>query len=929
MRRIRLLSKADAGWRLRLLTAGFVIAAAMSSVAAVNPQLASADVLAAHPAEAPSGASTKPLAAVRPGSVQAQAMQRGVEAKLAARQAASIAPRGSRAEAGAIPVLRTKAASSQAGPNQPEMVKAAAAESQHPAAQVTRSASPGRPLATAAAAGTPDTGLDAMFNNYGNNAGCADWSGGDATNGVNLGGGTVAWFFSDSYLGSPAARKTLFYRSTLRNSIVIQNGTSLRTITGGNTCQERNTSLSFWDRYAKTPAPAPDASSGGFYWTGDQMVVGSNVVKFYYHGTPGKFPFAIDSSAVATIPVSALESDKTMNITPLQFTNLCTDSADGSTVIWGSALLNWQGNVYVYGWSTTNSKLLYLAKTTAANLTDPSTWQTFDGLDSSGNPIWSGCGDGNQLVPLPITLGSGLSVATIPGSSSLWLIQEDPGNGLVNGPITAHPAAEPWLFGNQEDVLYYPPEESHSYPYYYLTYEARLQPAFASASQVVISYNVNTTAVDTGCVSANNHDASIYRPRFIDVPTSAFSTASLTAEAASSGTGLPAPSYGIQDDGPAAPSPAPAVNQTGTVLDSAAGTGPSIDGVTDWYDQWGSLAGGCPGYQAPATLSVSPSTPDGEATLTWPTVGTDVWFWGYQADQTAGTDFAKTWGGLWAEPASSTATTVSNTVAPVTSTQTNGHTYAWYIVPFGAGGGPIGPVGTSPTVSEAMTIQPPATPYDLGGSSGPAESQFNLGWTDPNYPSSAVYYWVFQWDITAGQTEQEALAGSGGPGCGVGYETCAGAFPDALPPGTKSDDIQGWTPDNSVILTPDHMYGFVLETENLAGWSIPSIPASVTPTPVCWAGDLSAGGGSQFQFLGGPIVYMYFGLESAYFSAGGDVLSLTDLGTNQTQKIALIPSPAEEVVQWEIGADPPVTWDFNWALYSNHDVYGTATSESC
>ena len=90
-----------------------------------------------------------------------------------------------------------------------------------------------------------------------------------------------------------------------------------------------------------------------------------------------------------------------MTIVPQQFTNLCTDSTDGSTVIWGSALLNWQGNVYVYGWSTTNSKLLYLAKTTSANLTDPSTWQTFDGLDSSGNPIWSGCADGNQLARSP------------------------------------------------------------------------------------------------------------------------------------------------------------------------------------------------------------------------------------------------------------------------------------------------------------------------------------------------------------------------------------------------------------------------------------------------------------------------------------------------------------------------------------------------
>ena len=108
-------------------------------------------------------------------------------------------------------------------------------------------------------------------------------------------------------------------------------------------------------------------------------------------------------------------------------------------------------------------------------------------------------------------------------------------------------------------------------------------------------------------------------------------------------------------------------------------------------------------------------------------MGTDVWFWGYQADQTAGTAFAKTWGGLWAAPASSTATTVSNSVAPVTSAQTNGDTYAWYIVPFGAGGGAVGPVASSPTVAEAVTIQRPGPPQDLQGGHGTgAVSEFSL-----------------------------------------------------------------------------------------------------------------------------------------------------------------------------------------------------------
>src|ERR1700734_1063008 len=91
-----------------LLTTVFAIATALS-VAAVSPQAAQAHVRGAQPAAGPSGAGTTPLTGVRPGSAQAQAMRRGMEAKLAARQAASVAPRSSRAEAGAIPVVQAKA----------------------------------------------------------------------------------------------------------------------------------------------------------------------------------------------------------------------------------------------------------------------------------------------------------------------------------------------------------------------------------------------------------------------------------------------------------------------------------------------------------------------------------------------------------------------------------------------------------------------------------------------------------------------------------------------------------------------------------------------------------------------------------------------------------------------------------------------------
>ncbi|MGD0067572.1 MAG: NucA/NucB deoxyribonuclease domain-containing protein, partial [Streptosporangiaceae bacterium] len=303
---------------------------------------------------------------------------------------------------------------------------------------------------------TPDNGLDGMFNSYGDNATCADWSGGDATNSVALPDGERAWFFSDTYLNSPAARKSLWYASSLHNSMVIQDSSGLtQTITGGNTCQETNQSISFWNRYAITPAVAPDASTGGFYWTGDQMVVGSNVVKFYYHGHPVTLPggghsFTIDYPAVATIPVGSLEGSPVINITPTHF------SCGASNIIWGTSLLNWDGNVYVYGWQSTGtgSDGIFLAKTTEASLTSTGSWQLYDGMSGS-NPVWGSCS--STPAPLPISNGTtGFSVDFV--NNSLWLVQFDYTNGQANaaGAIGAHPSATPWGFGNSTVALYDP-----------------------------------------------------------------------------------------------------------------------------------------------------------------------------------------------------------------------------------------------------------------------------------------------------------------------------------------------------------------------------------------------------------------------------------------------------------------------------------------
>jgi hypothetical protein len=554
---------------------------------------------------------------------------------------------------------------------------------------------------------TPDASLDTQWNGYGDNAGCATWSGGDATNSVALPGGDRAWFFSDTYLGSPADRKTLLYSSSIHNSIVLQDSTGLaKTITGGNTCQERNTSLPFADRYALTPAAAPDAATGGFYWTGDQMVTGQNVVKFYYHGVPDAGLFSIDTSAVATIGVTSLETGSALTITPRQFS--CGALPD---VIWGSALLNWHGATYVYGWNGSalpGGNVYYLAKTTPANLTQPQTWQVFTGLDHVGRPVWGGCGAAPAALPLP--RGSGLSVTALHGV--LWLIQQDT-QGLAAGPISAHPAATPWGFTGRHVVLYYPPEGHHTYPDYYLVYEARLQPGLTAGSgaDVVLSYNVNSTAVDTGCVGAPVHDAHIYRPRFLDVPVTDFNPALATAGAATPPAAKlaarAAGTYGIRHARPvrhqAGMTPAGAGPVAAGPARTAAGQDPgSIDGATDWTDEWATLT--CPQVGAPAAPQAA-VTPRGKVNLTWNSAGTDVWYYAFQCDVTAtgcpadeSSGFSQIWGGLWSETPSGQAT-------PVTSKASNGDAFEWYVRAFGAQSGNA--ASSPPSAPVTVTVTPP------------------------------------------------------------------------------------------------------------------------------------------------------------------------------------------------------------------------------
>ena len=57
---------------------------------------------------------------------------------------------------------------------------------------------------------------------------------------------------------------------------------------------------------------------------------------------------------------------------------------------------------------------------------------------------------------------------------------------------------------------------------YRIMYEARAEPALSTRDSLVISYNVNSEAVTTGCVPMSAFTNTVTQPRFISVPLAAF-----------------------------------------------------------------------------------------------------------------------------------------------------------------------------------------------------------------------------------------------------------------------------------------------------------------------------------------------------------------------------------------------------------------------
>ncbi len=437
--------------------------------------------------------------------------------------------------------------------------------------------------------------LDAEWAGYSNHSSCADWAGGDGVSAIRLNSSQLAWFFSDTYLG-PAGPAIGFSHLSgfLHNSVVVQTstgpGSTFVTLTGGGACTGLNGQAGRGDAAPVVGAP-PTGNSvpADRYWEEDGLKTGSTVVKFYNHYLGGTIPYVPDGTVIATFGVGQLGSAGQAR----QFGGVArpelitlpsyTPPAGGSPILWGASLLRAGNTVYIYGTQSPKlsapGRVLYLARVPLSRLTTFSAWQFY-----AGGGSWATGQDGARPVQAGADASSGFSV--VQAGHRYWLIQA--ATAAVAPDIDAYPASTPWgpFDFTAGRLLYRDPaiglDAAHDYR---ILYEARAEPALSTRNTLVISYNVNSEAVTTGCVPMSAFTNTLTLPRFVAVPMTAFGA----APQANQGKGGPAGYPQIVQQNP-----------------------------SQWFDAW-DYQDGCPPVPALASVRARPGA--GRVALSWPDAG--------------------------------------------------------------------------------------------------------------------------------------------------------------------------------------------------------------------------------------------------------------------------------------------------------------------
>ncbi|HJY73552.1 MAG TPA: hypothetical protein VJ347_17410 [Streptosporangiaceae bacterium] len=451
-------------------------------------------------------------------------------------------------------------------------------------------------------AGQPDpAALDGEWIAYSGHSTCADWAGGDGVSAIRLNDTQLAWFFSDTFIG-PAGPTIGFSHLSgfAHNAVVVQTttgrGSTFVTMTGGGAC----TGPGGPGNAAPVVGPQSAVPGGASdrYWDEDGIQISGTVVKFYHHYLASRFPFVPVGTVIATFPASQLSSAgrghqygavAQPDLVPLPS---YTPPSGGSPILWGAALLRAGNTVYIYGTQSPNVRVpglrLYVARVPVSQLTSFGAWRFYAGAGA-----WAAGQHNAEPVQPPgsdLAVSSGFSV--IQAGGRYWLIQ---GGVTPGGPdIDAYPASAPWgpFDPAQERLLYRDPTIGlHAADDYRIMYEARAEPALSTRNSLVISYNVNSEAVTTGCLPMSQFTNTVTLPRFVAVP--------LTAFGGNPGAHGNSARSGPQDD--------PQI---------------VLRDPSQWFDAWNYPRGGCPPVPGLASVQARPGT--GKVTLSWPDAGLGI-----------------------------------------------------------------------------------------------------------------------------------------------------------------------------------------------------------------------------------------------------------------------------------------------------------------
>lgn len=309
------------------------------------------------------------------------------------------------------------------------------------------------------------------------------WTGGDSTYSVPLSADRRAWLFSDTLYGPVNGDGTQPLDTTFVNSSIVveKDGTPLKTVTGGT---------------GSDPTGLIAPSGDSWYWLGAGLLRddGSSVdvvfMRFERFG-PGQWDWGWKENVLGRLDPHALKVRETV---PLP-------SASG--VNWASWLSRSGDHTLIYGVEDLGlTKYMHIARVAGDDLAGP--WE-----------FWTGSGwSDSETDSVRVTDGVANEYSVTPYRDGYLLVTQDTLE-LFSRNIVGYVSCSPTGPFTRIGTLYSTPETglfgSYGNPNVF-TYNAHEHPELRDGNRLLVTYNVNS--FDPNDLYA---DATIYRPRFVDV----------------------------------------------------------------------------------------------------------------------------------------------------------------------------------------------------------------------------------------------------------------------------------------------------------------------------------------------------------------------------------------------------------------------------